>query len=163
MVVRCSKLAERWDWRLSARVRLASLGSVWLLLFASSLVAPVLPMIGALRMAFSGLQLVLNRNLARRLPIAPRDRYDWGLLLLAFAGSVAAASVARATAGGYSSLLLLPVLIPYSGLQLRSFQRSLDAHRKGEARSGALTAPIPLRPATPVLVPIALPSERRAA
>ena len=152
-------IARRWDWRLSARLRLVSLGSVWFLVFGSSLLAPVLPVLGILRMAFSGVQLVLNQKLARRLPIAPRDRYDWGLLLLAFAGSVAAASVARATGDSYASILLLPVLIPYSGLQLRSFRRSLDAHRT-DGRPGVLVAPIPLRPASAVLV---IPPERRAA
>ena len=146
-------IARRWDWRLSARVRLVSLGSVWFLVFGSSLLAPVLPVLGILRMAFSGVQLFLNQKLARRQPIAGRDRYDWGLLLVAFAGSVAAASVARATGDPEQTpLLLLPVLVPYSGLQLRSFRRSLHAHGRRE-------------PAAPVVepIPFAQSVERRAA
>lgn len=123
-----STVSEHWDWRLSARVRLASLGSVWFLVFGASLVAPLLPVLGIARMAASGAQLFLNRNLARRTPIASRDRYDWLLLGIAFAGAMFVSSFAQLT-GHIPSMLVLTVLVPYSGLQLRSFQRSLVAHR----------------------------------
>ncbi len=123
------RVCRRWDWRLSARIRLASLGSVWVLVFLASLLAPVLPILGALRMAISGVQLMLNQKLARRRPIAGRDRYDWALLGLAFAGSVFAASIVRITGDAHDPLIFLPVLLPYSALQARSFQRSNEAHR----------------------------------
>ena len=141
-----TKLAEHWDWRLSAAVRLASLGFVWFLVFGASLLAPLLPVLGVLRLALSGGQLVLNRKLAQRRPIAPRDRYDWGLLLVAFGASVAAASVARAAGDAHATLLVLPVLVPYSGLQMRSFRRSLEAHALSERGPALLEFPAP-RPA----------------
>jgi hypothetical protein len=114
----------RWDWRVSAHARTASLASLWLLIFAGALTGPLLPIIGALRMAASTIQLVLNGALARRRPIARRDRFDWLLLGLAFAGSCTIAAI-----GDYTNpLLLMLVLVPYSGIQYRSIRRSWAAH-----------------------------------
>jgi len=121
-------VSERWNWRVSAHVRLASLGSTWLLIFGASLLAPLLPLLGLARMAASGGQLFLNRSLAKRIPIAGRDRYDWLLLGIAIGGAVFVPSFAELT-GHSPSMLLLTVLLPYSALQLRSFRRSLVAHR----------------------------------
>lgn len=144
-----SAALRRWDWRRSAWWRLGSLSSVWVLVFLGSLAGPLLPLIGVLRMVFGGAQLALNQALARRSPLAGRDRWDWVLLALAFAGSVTAASLSKAT-GTTSPLFFLPLLLPYTALQLRSFQRSIEAHRISEP------APIPFPAARPA-------AERRAA
>lgn len=140
---------RRWDWRLSAQWRLVSLSSVWVLVFFGALAGPLLPVLGVCRMVFGGAQLALNQVLARHSPLAGRDRYDWMLLGLALAGSVTAASLARAT-GTTSPVFVLPLLLPYTALQWRSFRRSIEAHRVSEA------VPIPF----PAVRPAA---ERRAA
>jgi hypothetical protein len=114
-------------------MRLLSLMMVWALVVCGSLMTPVLPVLGGARMAFGGSQLLLNHRLARRTPIAGRDRYDWALLGLALLGSIGAAAAAKALAGEMTLPLLLPVLLPYSAIQLRSFRRSLDAHNRVNA------------------------------
>ncbi len=121
-----SGVAQGWDWRRSAQARLFSLGFLWLMVFGAGLL-PLVPLLAGARMAFSGAQLFLNRTLAKRSPLASRDRYDWALLGLAFAGSIAVAAIAGATGNRPSAALLL-VLLPYSGLQLRSYRRSLAAY-----------------------------------
>ena len=104
------------------------MGAVWVLVFCASVLGPLLPVLGALRMLAGGAQLGLNHALARRMPIAGRDRVDWVLLGFAFAGSVLSATLVEVT-GSTMPLFVLPLLIPYSGLQIRSYRRSLDAHR----------------------------------
>lgn len=120
------RLAQRWNWRLSAHMRLVSLCTTWLLVFGAS-VLPLVPVIAVLRLAFGTVQMGLNQALAKRSPLSSRDRWDWLLLLLAFGGSVAVAAMQRATGDSWAPAMLL-VLVPYSVIQLRSFQRSLVAH-----------------------------------
>ncbi len=135
-------LAERWNWRLSAHFRLASLGSVWVIVLGSAVLGPLLPILGIARMASAGGQLLLNHKLARRLPLERRDHFDWVLLALAFAAAILAASVGNATGGSEPRLMLLPVLIPYSVLQLRSFRRSLAADRLDRGQKVIMLIPL---------------------
>lgn len=110
-------------------MRIASLGSVWVLVFFGSLAGPFLPLISLFRMAFGMGQLALNHTLSRRSPLANRDWLDWACLVLAVAGSIVAAVLAR-MAGEPAPLFVLPVLLPYSVIQVRSFRRSLEAHAR---------------------------------
>lgn len=142
MVDAARTLSARWDWRLSALARLASLVSMWLLVFGAALLGPLLPLVGLVRFAFSTVQLVLNQRLARRIPLGTRPRSDWVLLALAFLGSCLVATLRE---GGVSlplPVLLLPVLVPFSAIQVRSIRRSLAVHAR---TTGAAREPIPFR------------------
>ncbi len=130
-----------WDWRLSGHFRLLSLSSVWALVFFGALAGPLLPLLGLFRMVFGTAQLGLNHILARNSPLAGRDRADWALLGLALAGSMTAAALAQAN-GSHAPVFFLPVLLPYTALQLRTFRRSIEAHREPLAMPIRLEEPL---------------------
>lgn len=126
MVITAKRLARHWNWRISAQMRMASLVVTWLLVFGASLI-PLMPVIGALRLLSGGAQMGLNQALAKRSPLNGRDRWDWAMLLLAFAGSVAISAIQQVRGELWTPTMLL-VLFPYSVIQLRSYQRSIVAH-----------------------------------
>jgi hypothetical protein len=115
-----------WNWNVSARVRLVSLGSLWLLLLGSPLLGLLLLPLGAFRFAAGTAQLVLNRELGKEQPMARRTFIDWSLLGVTLLASMAVAQISEVT-GSHSTLLLIPVAVPFSAIQLRLFQHSRQA------------------------------------
>src|SRR5689334_2378867 len=86
-----------WNWRLSARFRVASLGSIWLLILGSPVLGALLVPLAAIRFVAGTGQLILNNWLGRRHPIEKRDWGDWTLLAVTLLGSMAAAELSDLT------------------------------------------------------------------
>lgn len=122
-----------WDWRLSARLRAASLGGLWLLLIASPLLGWLLLPLAGFRMVAGLGQLFLNHHLGRTQPLDGRDRIDWTLLGVTLLASSAVAQVGAST-GTESAWLLLPVALPFTAIQLRMCVRSLRAFERAGSR-----------------------------
>jgi len=118
------------------------------LVFMAPLLGPLLAPLAVLRFAASSVQLYLNTTLGRRQPVGRRDWMDWTWLGLALGGSIAAAAVDDAYQTGYTWWLLLPVIVPFSMIQLRMGLRCYRAGAvhgaSGAARRGEVPAPIPL-------------------
>jgi hypothetical protein len=140
---RCVSTARRhWDWRVSAHARLASLGLLWVAILGSPLLGPfVLPLI-AIRFATSPAQLFLNTDLGRRRPLDGRTRLDWLLLVVTFIAACVSGQLHQNAQGAMAPLTLLPLLAPFSAIQLRAALRSYRAH------DAAAAAVIRLRPAS---------------
>jgi hypothetical protein len=129
-----SACPEWWNWRISGHFRAASLGSVWALVLFAPALGPVFAPVAAGRFALSTFQLGLNRQLGRRHPLTGRTRFDWALLGIAFLGSCLASALKDVSQGALMVLVLMPVAVPYSAIQVRMCMRSYRAH-------GAVTAP----------------------
>lgn len=114
---------------------MASTGSVWVLVFLAPLLGPLLAPLTVLRFAASTAQMYLNATLGRSQPLGRRDRVDWTLLLVALAGSTAAAAIDEAYHTGYAWWVLLPVLVPFTLIHLRTARRCYrrDANLAAEA------------------------------
>lgn len=146
-----------WDWAVSARVRLWSLVATWAMVFAGGLLGPLSLPVVALRLAATPVQCVLNGRLNRRVPLEKRDRWDWALLGLAFLASCGVSAVAnepgQVVPTDVNPLLLLPVLLPYSAIQLRTNARcraavsALSAATADSADRGRILG-FPHRPAS---------------
>lgn len=130
-----------WNWKVSARFRAASAGTIWLLIFGSSFLGPLLVPVAAIRFVASTGQFLLNRQLGRLQPLGPRPRTDWALLAVTLLASMAVAQVGQAT-GSSSHLLAIPVAIPFTAIQLRTCLRSERAHAALIARQ---PLPFPVR------------------
>src|SRR5687768_16700458 len=122
-----------WNWRISSRLRAGSLASVWVLIFASPLLGPLLLPIAGIRMVLGLGQLALNRELARLEPLGSRGKADWALLGVTLLASMGVAQVTEST-GYTSAFLLIPVVLPFSLIQLRMIRRSLRAHEQYQGR-----------------------------
>ena len=116
-----------WNWRLSARLRAVSLGSIWLLILGSPLLGTLLIPLAAIRFVGGTAQLVLNQWLGKRHPIERRDWSDWLLLGATLLGSMAAAELSDLT-GSRSTLLFIPMALPFTAIQLRMYRRSQRAY-----------------------------------
>ena len=135
-----SHLPVWWNWRVSGHFRAGSLGSVWALVLFSPALGPLLAPLAAGRFVLSTMQLILNRRLGRRHPIEGRTRFDWALLALAFLGSCLA-SVAQGSAP--MAIVLMPVVVPFSAIQVRMCMRSYRAHGALAASRGPRLIEIP--------------------
>lgn len=137
-----------WTWRLSAHFRMASTGSVWALVFLAPLLGPLLAPLALVRFAASSAQMYLNTTLGRHDPLGRRDRIDWMLLAVALAGSTAAAAIDEAYHTGYAWWVLLPVLVPFTAIHLRTalrcYRHATNVPGPVAALAGAERAPIPL-------------------
>ena len=116
-----------WNWHVSSQFRLASLASVWVLLFASPFLGWLMLPTLVVRTALSFTQLFLNRQLSKVHPLEPRGLADWGLLGLALLASMFAAQMAETT-GHQSVWYVVPVAMIFSAIQLRMCRRSELAH-----------------------------------
>jgi len=88
--------------------------------------------LAAVRFIASTGQLILNRALGHRQPLAARDRLDWLLFALTFLAACGASAVDRAFDGPFLTVALACVLLPYSAIQLRMTARcyrAFEAHR----------------------------------
>ncbi len=121
-------IVERWDWRTSARWRLGSLASIWLLILGGPLLGALVPLLVAVRFIASPAQLLLNRALAARHPLEGRTRADWWLFGLTFLTACLASVLADALHQPHTGLVLVPVALPFSAIQLRAVRRSYRAH-----------------------------------
>ena len=78
-------------------------------------------------------QLALNRELARLEPLGSRGKADWSLLGITLLASMGVAQVTQST-GYEGALLLIPVVLPFSLLQLRMIRRSERAYVRNLGR-----------------------------
>jgi hypothetical protein len=123
-----SPIAAGWNWRLSAHFRVASLASAWGLVFLSGILGPLVAPLAAVRFCFSMLQTWLNVRLGRAQPVEKQDRTDWVFVACVFAGAYAAIGIGHLTGQMYAPVTFLPMLIPFSALQVRMALRSYRAH-----------------------------------
>ena len=136
-------LEQQWNWRLSAHCRLGTLASAWMLLF-------LVPMAGWLLLPFMGvrtglslLQSFLNIRLGRRFPVGTSTRLDWGLMFSVFAGAYIGVGAGRLSGDMQSPLLFLPMLLPFSVLQVRMAVRSYSANRRARVATTAIVRLLP--------------------
>jgi hypothetical protein len=120
-------LDERWNWRISGHFRLGSLLSAWALVLAVGLSPVLLLLLASVRTAASIAQSVLNIRLGRSQPVAPTDRIDWMMIAAIFAGGEVLAALHEYQGVAYSLVTLLPLLVPFSLLQVRMCLRSYRA------------------------------------
>ncbi|HEX6030360.1 MAG TPA: hypothetical protein VFY90_02940 [Tepidiformaceae bacterium] len=133
------RIDRYWDWRLSAQLRIASLASAWLLVLLMPVLGWLMLPLTVARSAGSFAQTGLNVRLGRHIPVGRPDRWDWALIASIFALAYVGAGVSYVTgASRYSMPLVLPLLLPFTALQLRMVQRSLTAHRVVEVRAEAI-------------------------
>jgi hypothetical protein len=128
-----------WNWRVSAHFRIGSLASAWLLVLLMPVLGWLALPLAAVRSGTSFAQSGLNIRLGRHVPVGRPDRWDWSLLGSIFLLAYAAAGVSYATGlPQYSPLLVVPLLLPFTVLQLRMVRRSFAAHATVAARPAAL-------------------------
>lgn len=161
-------LDHHWDWRLSAHFRVGSLASAWLLMGLSPILGWLMFPLAAIRGAASLAQSGLNVRLGRHVPVGRPDRWDWALIAGIFALAYTAAGVSYVTGiPHYSPMLVAPMLLPFSALQLRMVRRSFRAQATLEAASLAVTRLEDYRRGDPReaadLRPLPLPQLDRAA
>lgn len=108
---------------------MGSLASIWLLILGGPILGAVVPLLIALRFVASTVQLGLNRMLASRQPLEGRTRADWWLFGLTFLAACSASALADALHQPHTGLVLIPVALPFSAIQVRCVRRSYRAHR----------------------------------
>jgi hypothetical protein len=88
------------------------------------------------------MQTWLNVRLGKVSPVAPATRPDRVLLALIVVAAYLAAGVGRITGDLTSPWLMLPMLVPFSLLQVRMAGRAFDAARASvEPRTGWTSSP----------------------
>ncbi len=128
MTDRLKLLESRWNWRFSAHCRVASLIALWAVVLAMGSLGVLLVPLAALRTVASFGQTALNVRLGKQVPVQKQTKLDWLLIASIFAGAEGAAVVANVTGNMHSPLLYLPMLLPFTLLQLRMTNRSFAAH-----------------------------------
>lgn len=131
-------LDQRWHWRLSAHCRLGSLTSAWILVFIVPVLGWLAVPVVALRTGLSLLQTGLNIRLGRRFPVGNATRLDGGLMACVFAGAYIGVGIGQIVGDMQSPLLFLPMLFPFSVLQLRMAVRSYRADQRDRAARTAI-------------------------
>lgn len=126
-------LESRWDWRASARFRIASVVSLWLVIGLVGVASAVLIPLAAVRTAASFAQTVLNIRLGKKFPVEKQTKFDWWLVAGIFAGAELAAVAANVTGNMQSTWLYLPMLVPFTILQWRMTTRSYVAFEQQRA------------------------------
>ncbi len=133
------RIDRHWDWRLSAHFRIGSLASAWLLVVLMPVLGWLVLPLTVVRSGASFVQSGLNIRLGRHVPVGRPDRWDWGLIGSIFALAYAAAGVSYATGmSHYSPVLVVPLLLPFTALQVRMVRRSLAAQAGMEAGAAAV-------------------------
>lgn len=129
---------SHWTWRLSARCRIASLLSLWGAVLLMGPLGWLFAPVAAIRTVLSLAQSVLNVRLGRRLPLERQDRLDWLMVAGVFAGAYFAAGVSHFSGAGISPFTVLPMLVPFSILQMRMVARSRHAALVADMRPATL-------------------------
>jgi hypothetical protein len=139
-VARVFKEIDRyWNWRVSAHFRIWSLASAWMLVVLMPVLGWLVAPLAVVRSGTSFVQTGLNIRLGKHVPVGRPDRWDWSLLAGVFALAYVAAGVSYATEmSQYSPVLMAPLLLPFTALQLRMVRRSFAAHGPVAARPAAL-------------------------
>ncbi len=128
-----------WDWQLSARFRIGSLASAWALIMLMPVLGWIVLPLSVIRSAASFAQAGLNIRLGRHVPVSKQNRWDWALIASMFALAYVGVGVSYATGiSNYSWQLVVPLLLPFTALQLRMVSRSNTAHRSFETRPAAV-------------------------
>jgi len=148
MQIPITAAAPRWDWRISGHFRVASLISAWILVLFSGVLGPILAPLAAIRFVFSGGQTWLNIRLGRRNPVDRQTRLDWFMVTLIFAGAYVAVGIGHVVGDLTAPVNYVPMLIPFTVLQVRLARRSYKAHRAGRVAKAASVTPFPSRPAS---------------
>lgn len=133
------RIDRYWDWQVSARFRIGSLVSAWMLILLMPVLGWIVLPLSVFRSATSFLQAGLNIRLGKHAPVGKQNRWDWALIAAIFALAYVGAGVSYAT--GMSNMswqLVMPLLLPFTALQLRMVSRSNVAHRNMEARPAAV-------------------------
>jgi hypothetical protein len=94
--------------------------------------------VAAVRTLLSLAQTVLNVRLGRNLPLDTQTRLDWALVGAVFAGAYLAAGVTEFSEASLSPLLMIPMLLPFSILQVRMVSRSMRAAVVADFRPATL-------------------------
>ncbi len=128
-----------WDWRMSGYWRVGSLISLWAVFMLMGPLGWLFAPIAGVRSVLSFAQAGLNVRLGRRVPLEKQTRLDWLLVGGVFAGAYFAAGVSQFTGSGLSPQLVVPMLLPFSLLQVRMAARSFDAAIVAEMRPAAIT------------------------
>lgn len=123
---------------MSAYWRIGSLVSLWVAVLLMGPLGWAFAPLAALRTGLSLLQTGLNLRLGRIAPLEHQTRFDWLLVGGVFVGAYFAAGVSTFTGSGLSTSLLIPMLMPFSLLQLRMTARSFDAATIQEMRPASL-------------------------
>jgi len=110
-----------------------------LLVGVTALPAAIVPLAMVLRMGASAAQTWLNLGLDKREPGQSATRMD-GLLIAATVAGVYFAVIANRISGAPFSLpLLLPMMAPFTLLQVQMARRSYALHRRTRVRVVALS------------------------
>ncbi|HML98122.1 MAG TPA: hypothetical protein PKD75_06540 [Tepidiformaceae bacterium] len=131
-------IESHWNWRVSAWFRVGSLASLWLLAIFMSPLAWLWAPLAAFRSVLSLVQTVLNVRLGRNVALEGPSRIDWALVGAVFVGAYLAAGVTHLTGAPLSFVLLVPMLVPFSALQVRMVARSFAAAFIADVRPAAL-------------------------
>jgi len=124
----------RWDWRISAHWRAASLASAWLLVFAMPFLGWAFYLVAGLRSAGSLLQTFLNIRLGKRHSMGRSTRVDWLLMGAIIAAVEVAAVIGHVTGDLHTPLNYTIILLPFTALQVRMCARSYRAAARTERR-----------------------------
>ncbi|MEP7216085.1 MAG: hypothetical protein ABI782_07505 [Anaerolineaceae bacterium] len=133
MTYRLRLLESHWNWRYSAHCRVASLVTLWVVIFAMGWLGIFMIPLAATRTVASFGQTALNVRLGRQVPVEKQSKLDWLLIAAIFAGAEGAAVAASVTGNMQSPLLYLPMLLPFTVLQMRRTKRSFAAHDQQRA------------------------------
>lgn len=117
-------MESRWNWRLSAHARLASLVSLWAVLLFMGPLGWLFAPIAGVRSALSFAQTFFNIRLGRRAPLEQQTRFDWVLVASIFVAAYVAAGIGHFTGNATAPLLFVPLLVPFTVLQTRMMLRS---------------------------------------
>lgn len=123
---------------MSAYWRIASLLSLWAVFMLMGPLGWLFAPLAAVRSVLSFAQTGLNVRLGRKVPLEKQNRVDWALVAAVFAGAYLAAGVSELGGRGLSPVLLLPMLLPFSVLQVRMAARSFDAALVADMRPAAI-------------------------
>jgi hypothetical protein len=127
---------------MSAHCRLASLASAWGIVMLSGVLGPLLLPLAAIRFITSAAQTWLNIRLGKSHPVNGQTRFDYVLIGLIFVGAYVAVGIGHVTGNMTSPVVYVPMLIPFSVLQVRMMNRSYRAHTE-TSRQPAVVIPFP--------------------
>lgn len=123
---------------MSAYWRVGSLLSLWAVVLLMGPLGWLFAPLAGLRTVLSFGQTGLNLRLGRRVPLEEQTKFDWLLVGGVFVGAYFAAGVSHFTGNGVTTTLLVPMLLPFSMLQVRMAARSFEAAVIEEMRPAAI-------------------------
>ena len=123
---------------MSAYWRIASLVSLWAVVLLMAPLGWLFAPLAGVRTALSFAQTGMNLRLGRRAPLEKQTRIDWLLVGGVFVGAYFAAGVSHFAGTGLTTVLVVPMLLPFSLLQVRMAARSFDAALLDEMRPAAI-------------------------